>query len=90
MGQGFLPLSLLPLASPVVDNVFTFWSVDGATKPDYRHFRGRLFSDGSCFKGLVPGADRAGLGCIELGEDGALLFAIAGPVWGDLPQTSGR
>jgi len=86
--SGLLP-DQSPLARPLhKDNNFIFWAQDGSETPRQQHFSGRVFTDGSCFKGPSVSFSRAGGSVVSLLPDGGLRAAICGPVWAGLPQTS--
>ncbi len=48
---------------------------------------GITYGDGSCEKGTVPGAARAGWGFVAV-KEGEVVLEVSGPVWEGLPQTS--
>ena len=86
--KGFLPHQRDLVYELNGDNVFDFWAYDGQARPAAHHFVGKVFTDGSCFKGPTSPFSRAGWSVVVLWADGSLRAAICGPVWKDLPQTS--
>ena len=88
MLRGFFPYHLVAKKSICDDNVFYFWSRSGREKPGLLDFRGHIYTDGSCLKGITKQGDRAGWSVVELDNEGNLVSALAGPVPYLLGQTS--
>jgi len=86
--KGFCPVQLFRQDDVRGDDCYDFWSISGRSSPGPLDFRGRVFIDGSGYKGVTEAGNRAGWSAVEIDEQGRPICCIAAPVAKELPQTS--